>query len=105
MDMQIETSTTNNKPTFTIYQANGKRKTGLKKAFVEVIRLAYNKPTIKLADGSVWPVYYESQAPILGAKYIVSFQVYNDGSFFAVARLYKDKSNTKLTTDNYGNAT
>lgn len=79
---------------FNIYQANGKRKEGLKKAFVEIKELFGSEDTVKLADNSVWPIYYES--PINMAfnsmvKHIISFQVYENGDYFAVARLYKDK--------------
>jgi len=81
-------------PTFGIYQANGHRKIGLKKAFVEILMLTGALNEIRLEDGSLWPIYYE--APInmiqdMCVKHIVSFQVYEDGRFFAVARLYKDK--------------
>lgn len=83
---------------FGIYQANGKRKDGLKKAFVfiDTIDLNINK-YILASDGSVWPIYYDieqlkaRQASKQQFKCIISFQVYNDGDYYAIARLYKDK--------------
>lgn len=93
------------KPTFSIYQANGQRKPGLKKAFVDIVEIEPNKQdfsmpaTIILKDGSSWPVVYEdgivqSHSYHAGRplKFIISFQVYTDSRYVAVARLYKDKA-------------
>ncbi len=91
------------KPTFGIYQANGQKKVGLKKAFIEVIDvvLPVDKllDTITLKDGSVWPLFFDepginSRSFHANSKvtFIISFQVYDAGNYFAVARLYNDKS-------------
>jgi len=80
------------KPSFGIYQANGKRKEGLKKAFVEVMELNSNDDVAILKDFSIWPLFIEDASCGNGiTKFIVSFQVYENGDYFAVARLYKDK--------------
>jgi len=78
---------------FGIYQANGKRKDGLKKAFVEVMDIADTDDYVKLKDGSIWPLHYDTdERPIHAVcKFIVSFQVYDNGEFYAVARHYKEK--------------
>lgn len=88
MDNDIECK---ERHTFGIYQANGKKKEGLRKAFIEIMDLSYCQEEIKLTDNSIWPVYYEGIQPITVTRYIVSFQVYTDGTYFAVARLYKEK--------------
>lgn len=85
------------KPTFTIYQANGKRKEGLKKAFVIVRDIKRTDETITLPDGSIWPLYIEpseldSFVQSRLYKHIISFQVYDSGHYFAVARLHVDKN-------------
>jgi len=77
---------------FGIYQANGKRKDGLKKAFVEVMDICTEDTKVKLKDGSIWPLYFDSiQGSPSIDKCIVSFQVYDDGDYYAVARLYQEK--------------
>lgn len=89
-------------PSFGIYQANGKKKDGLKKAFVEVveIEIPVDKAieTVTLKDKSVWPLYFDepginSRSFHANSKvtFICSFQVYENGDYFAVARLYKEK--------------
>lgn len=88
MDMVIEHS-----KSFSIYQANGKRKEGLKKAFVMRKALFGLETQVILNDGSKWPLFFETNVNAICniTQYIISFQVYKNGDYFAVARLYKDK--------------
>lgn len=78
--------------TFGIYLSNGQRKPGLIKAFLEEVKVEWNQTEVTLADGSIWPLIRENEvsldhfASTIPVDCICSFQVYQDGTFFAVAR-------------------
>lgn len=87
-------------PSFSIYLSNKQRKPGLIKAFIETHHVDVNARTIRLADDSLWPLYRDKQfvsyllnttESIGWLKCLVSFQCFNDGTYFAVARPYKEK--------------
>lgn len=88
--------------TFSIFLSNREKKKGLVKHWLEVKPLFLGRHNIVMPDGTRWPLYIEpaTQAEINKLSYeeritakecLVSFQVFNDGEFFAVARLYKEK--------------
>lgn len=78
--------------TFGIYLANGQRKPGLLKAFLEEHLIDWNQSEITLSDGSVWPIIRENEVSEEHISHnfpvtcICSFQVYETGEYFAVAR-------------------
>lgn len=80
-----------NRHTFGVFLSNGQRKQGLVKSFLRVMFVHVGEPTIRLEDDTVWTLYKENDMMMLAQpteKAIVSFQVYDDGETFAVARRY-----------------
>lgn len=94
--MKLASKTTADRHSFGIYLSNGQKKPGLKKSFIEVMEIlvCFHK-TVTLIDGSEWQLYGEPEVldkmheKIDFVRCIVSFQVYDDGEAFAVARLFK----------------
>lgn len=91
---------TSNRVSFGIYKANGTKKDGLRKNFVIVDSFVpvLSHYTLE-SDGSVWPLYYEDRYVQAGSyhanvpiKFIISFQLYEDGEYFAVARIWKERN-------------
>lgn len=85
-----------NRISFSIYQANNRKKPGLKKSFIVVRDLLPGDTQVTLEDGSIWPLYYEKNTQYnpqqnWPKKWIISFQVYEDGDYFAVARVHTQR--------------
>jgi hypothetical protein len=87
-----------NNHTFSIYLANRKKKPGLVRSFLLEMEIIFGEKKILLNDGSEWPLYKEEELQQYlenngKANALVSFQVFEDGEFFAIARLYREKKN------------
>lgn len=87
-----------NAKTFSVHLANGKPKPRLVKFFLENIEIKRGQNFITLEDGSEWPLYKEPslrqalrQSKDGSAAALVSFQLFTDGEFFAIGRLYQPK--------------
>jgi len=86
--------------TFNIYMENGQRKKGLRKAFVLTQSVHRYMVNILSLDGSAFKLYLEDDvrahfeyhlSQIEELRCIISYQVYDDGECFAVARKYGAK--------------
>lgn len=84
--------------TFSVYLTNGKLKPRLVKFFLENVEIKRGQNFITLKDGSEWPLYKEAslrqalrQSKNDSVEALVSFQLFTDGEFFAIGRLYKPK--------------
>lgn len=88
---------------FEVFAVSGERKRGLRVSFLEVRGL--HRDDIKITTErqgivTVWPVYKEPalQKHYLHETYartIISFQMFEDGELFAIARLFDDQLATK----------
>jgi hypothetical protein len=81
---------------FSIYLANRKRKPGLIRSFLLELEIELGESRIVLNDGSEWPLFKEEEleqklAHDGYAQALVSFQVFADGEFFAIGRLYQEQ--------------
>lgn len=89
-----DSKTTRPKPTFSIFLSNKRKKPGLCKSFLEEHSLSPTQTQIVLEDGSIWPLYHEHKVVFDNGYYkaIVSFQCFEDGSYYAVARPLKERN-------------
>lgn len=85
---------TDRRKTFTVFTENGQRKPGLRVSFLRVMTVTPWDNYIYSPDGSKFSPVYEPE--VVSAfkdgntepKCIVSFQVYEDGTAFAVVQLH-----------------
>jgi hypothetical protein len=89
---------TKTKPTFSIYLANGHKKPGLVKSFLDTYTIAHDDLELMVDDGSIFDLYIEPVTKDFlwrnGEQLcIISFQVYENGDAIAVARLYRKEKN------------
>lgn len=84
---------------FEVFDKAKTRKLGLKLSFLD-IRVLHAADTIIITERhgqkTQWPLYKEEslqhafrKSPMV--KCIISFQMFDDGEYFAVARVYKEK--------------
>lgn len=83
--------------TFSIYVAHGVKKSGLIRSWCHEIEIELNTLVVHDNAMHLYNLYQEQEVKdhmnkwIVKVKCIVSFQVYNDGEQFAVARLWKPR--------------
>jgi len=83
---------------FNVFNEKRERKPGLRISFLDV-RVVYARDTVLTTErhGNIteWPLYKEESLQHAfrkeqAAKCIISFQMFEDGEYFAVARLFKE---------------
>lgn len=84
-----------NRKTFGISLSNAQKKPGLVKSFLAVETISRFDRKLVTRDNVEWPVYHEPELSEAfkhneTQKCIISFQAFDDGEFFCVARLYKE---------------
>jgi len=89
-----------NRKTFSIMKETGHKKEGLIRSFLVVQIISRFDRTITSREGTAWPIYHEPELQDAFKKQeeikcIISFQSFQDGEFFAIARLWKEKEKEK----------
>lgn len=96
--------------TFNVYLSNGVKKRDLVRSFLRTVKIPMLASSegfaIELADGSTWPVIFERYAGHAVTRgnftYILSFQRFADGEYFAIARLFQEKPKSDMLATNKG---
>lgn len=86
-----------NLKTFNIFLQNGQKKPGLRRSFLRKVTIPFGVHDIVLEDGSNWLIYKEPEVREYQnthgreAECLLSFQIFQDGEAFAIARLFKEE--------------
>jgi len=102
---QAKTDASKNRKTFSILMSTGHKKEGLIRSFLVVQSISRFDRQITTIDETKWPIFHEPELQDAFKKQeeikcIISFQSFQDGEFFAIARLYKENQvNNKKEKD------